>query len=703
MALIGTIRKNFWIMIVLIGLGLGGFILMDMFSGQRSLFGSSQFTMGEIAGKKVDFNQFSRLENILYGNSSGDIYGRRDALWNYMVEETIVNGEGDDLGIGVSKEELTSMQFGPDYSPIIQQRFRNPNTGQLDAAQLNSIKAQIESGDMRPELRQYWAHQEKEIMKEEVQTKLTDLMNKAMYTPSWMAEMIGKRSSTKADFALVQIPFADIEDSEVTVSDEDYNSYFQSNKNRFKQDEETRVIEYISFNVLPTKADTAAHLKEISSWIGTMRSSTNDSLFVLNKSGTFSPVYAFEDQINPDIVNDLFSSSLGSVIGPYIEGTDYKLAKVVDRKTIPDSVEVRHILRSAQTQQEYFAANKTIDSLKALLDAGTHRFDSLAVQFSQGPSGPKGGELGMAYPGQMVQPFNDLIFNAAEKGKTYSVVTQFGVHLVEVTGKKFINNKKGVRVAYVNQPIIPSKETQDAMYDRALNFISKHRDLASFSAAAEAEDDITVEATNPLKMNDYNIEGMPSTNTARSVVRWAYDGSTDPNQVSSEVYMIDDEVNYFTSKYIVAALKSVIPAGIPKMQDVKQLIQGFVMNEAKGKVLADRIDGKSLSAIASEFDVKMDTVTNVDMNASYVPNLGQEPKVIAAAHNLELNSSSSPIIGDNGVFMITTIKKDEGSVPPNLIQVKKNLSATNAGAVRNGVIAALKKNADIDDKRFTFY
>ena len=72
MALIGKIRKNSWLLIFLIGLGLGGFILMDMFSGQQSIFGSTQFTVGKVAGEKLDWNEFNRAESILYSNSGGD-------------------------------------------------------------------------------------------------------------------------------------------------------------------------------------------------------------------------------------------------------------------------------------------------------------------------------------------------------------------------------------------------------------------------------------------------------------------------------------------------------------------------------------------------------------------------------------------------------------------------------------------------------
>ena len=58
MALIGKIRNNSWLLIVLIGLGLGGFILMDMMSGQQSVFGQSQNVIGSIEGQKVDANEF---------------------------------------------------------------------------------------------------------------------------------------------------------------------------------------------------------------------------------------------------------------------------------------------------------------------------------------------------------------------------------------------------------------------------------------------------------------------------------------------------------------------------------------------------------------------------------------------------------------------------------------------------------------------
>ena len=39
-----------------------------------------------------------------------------------------------------------------------------------------------------------------------------------------------------------------------------------------------------------------------------------------------------------------FSTPVGDVTTPYVEGTKYTIAKVIDRRVLPDSASVRHIL-----------------------------------------------------------------------------------------------------------------------------------------------------------------------------------------------------------------------------------------------------------------------------------------------------------------------------------------------------------------------
>ena len=85
MALIGTIRKNSWLLIVVIGLALAAFVIMDMTSAGNQGGAVTSLTLGEIEGKTVDWNEFQTAEQLVYGNSGAqDVFNRRSLLWNYL-------------------------------------------------------------------------------------------------------------------------------------------------------------------------------------------------------------------------------------------------------------------------------------------------------------------------------------------------------------------------------------------------------------------------------------------------------------------------------------------------------------------------------------------------------------------------------------------------------------------------------------------
>jgi peptidyl-prolyl cis-trans isomerase C len=72
--------------------------------------------------------------------------------------------------------------------------------------------------------------------------------------------------------------------------------------------------------------------------------------------------------------------------------------------------------------------------LKRLSDG--EEFQKVARRFSSCPSGKNGGDLGWFGKGQMVPEFEDAAF-AADAGKVVGPVkTQFGYHVIRVTGKK---------------------------------------------------------------------------------------------------------------------------------------------------------------------------------------------------------------------------------------------------------------------------
>ncbi len=701
MSVISTIRKNSWILVVTIGLALAAFIAMDMTS-QGGQLGGQDTTLGSVNGSDLDYFKFSNDLQILYGNSNTDTYANVNSLWNTWVNQQLVAQEAERLGLGVSEAELIELQFGNNLSPIISQRFRDPNTDQINRQRLNEIKTAIENGTFtEPNYRAFWKYQQEEVATQRLQDKIRSMVSKGLYIPTWQAEMANKEKNEKVAFNYVKVPFDEIDNTQIAVSDSDYKDYIKENAYLYEQEEETRIVEYVSFEVSPSSEDSTYWREEVNRLIPELDSTREDSLFIVANRGVFDPAYIKADAVTGVAADTIKNMAAGQVYGPYFEEGTYKAVKVIDRMIIPDSVRSRHILRPAQTQEEFIATNKLIDSLKNVIESGNNTFAALAEQFGTDATRTKGGDLDYAGPGTMVKPFNDLIFYKAEIGKLYKVVTQFGIHLVEVTDKRFINNDEGYKLGYLTQKVIPTDKTQQQYRAKALKFLSNNRSLDAMRNAA-ADMGMETNTSPSLKRNDYTFNPLGGGEGTRAMVKWAFEQAR-VGEVSSELFDYRDPIEYFDNKYVVAGLRSVQPPGLPSVDNIRFEIEIPVINKKKGDMLKEKMTGKSLSALVSEFDTKVDTANNVAFSATFIPKLGAEPKVIAEAFMMDTGSVSQPIVGKTGVFVVKVTNKMPAPPATNIPEVRRNLSATKRAQVSSSIIKGLKDNAKIVDNRATFY
>jgi peptidyl-prolyl cis-trans isomerase D len=101
---------------------------------------------------------------------------------------------------------------------------------------------------------------------------------------------------------------------------------------------------------------------------------------------------------------------------------------------IPEQRSVRHILIKTSAEDPENALSEKLNRAEQVLEMAKtgEDFSELAKQFSEGPTGPKGGDLGSFSRGRMVKPFDDAVF-ALNEGEISDIVeTQFGFHVIKV-------------------------------------------------------------------------------------------------------------------------------------------------------------------------------------------------------------------------------------------------------------------------------
>ena len=700
MALIGKIRKNGWILIVLLALALGGFILMDIVKNASNYSAGDVNTLARVNGREIKRSDFEAYQSLIYTNAENP-YQARQQSWDYFLEQAIISQEAEKLGLGVDREELRELEFGDALSPVILQRYRTAE-GQPDRNYLNSVKNAIDNNQLDqagPNFRASWAEQEKEIVKDRLESKLTAMVSKAIYTPKWQAEMVFRENNERLDFRYVRIGFDKVTDQDAPVTDADYEAYLKENPKLYEQKEETRVINYISFDVIPTAADTVAARDAVAAMAAGLRTAANDSLYVVGKNGTYDAGYKAKADLSPLLGDTLMKLPIGTIAGPFLDGNTWNVTKVIDRKVVPDSVRVSHIAMQNNPDNE-----RRIDSLLNLLNTGKARFDSLASRFSQDTkSAAKGGDLGWVGRTPEGNELANLIFYKAEEGKYYRLKNAQVLQLVQVTGKKFTKNETGVRAIYLSQRIEPSKATQQTVKDKATALVQQAKTLEAFTTQA-TQQNLSVLTSAPLKSSDFSVGVLSSGDDARDVVRWAFDKNTKLNGVSSEVFAFRDAAGgYFDSKYVVAALKSISPKGPATVASLKANPEADtrVKNRKKAEVITAKMlqNAGDLAAIAAAWGVSVDTARGTSMMQA-----GSEPRVVGAAFALAKDAVSAPVTGNSGVYVVSPLnEKPQIQIPADLTMFRKQATSSTVSSFRIGLMDAVKKAAEVDDFRGRFY
>jgi peptidyl-prolyl cis-trans isomerase D len=706
MALIGKIRQNTIIVLLFIGGGVALFILSEMTSGANGPLGPVMARMGQVGETEIDRTEFERTASTAF--TGGDAFQNRDQLWQFYVNEAIMTNEADAIGLTVSEEEMEELQFGNNLSPVVQRNLSDPNTGQVNRTLLNQIKTardngtidiEISEGRLNPAIKDIWRYQAREVKASRLQEKMTAMVTKAMYAPSWQAKDFADQQLGNRQIAVVKVPFEEVDNTDVTVGDADIQAYIDENRSFFMNDVESRQLSYLAFNVLPTAKDSADMRNELIETAEDWRqetTETGDSLFALGANGSYQAAFIAADRLSPVVADAVINQvAVGTVFGPYVEGNAMKLFKLIDRKVMADSVKARTILRRASTPDQYTEAERLIDSLMTVLNRAPGKFADLAEEFSQDPAtSSNGGLIEKATPGQYPRAMDKVMFQTGRVNQMVKVRAIYGWQLVKVTSRSRTEQPR-VKIAYVVEPILPSSKTENDVLAKAQTFLNGKNTLAEVKSAGEAEG-MEVVSTGPLSISNYVLSPLGSGQEVKDMMCWAF--SADKGDVSPQVYTFSDPQLYFQNNHVIVGLEDVIPVGLPTIASVKESLTPVVRNRVKGDKLAADLAGKDLSAIAAMYDLQVDTVRS-NPTLESLPTIGREPKVVAAAAVTATSSVSKPVIGQGGVFVVMPLTDAATGNSGNLPGARAQINITSRSQASSSLLPALRASATVEDER----
>ncbi|HQQ02020.1 MAG TPA: peptidylprolyl isomerase [Bacteroidales bacterium] len=704
MAVLGNIRKRSGLAVIFVGVAILAFVLGDI--------GNSTWrnptSLGVVAGDKISYIDFEKKveENLEYTKqslqkenlTSEEIYSVRQNTWNQLVNQIIMEKAFEETGLTISQDELTDLIQGPNPHKYILQNFQNPQTGQLDRELLMNFLQTLDQRE--PELQKQMENLIEAIRQDRLNTKFNVLIGKAYYMPSALVLKDYQLKNVKASFNFVAQSFTLVPDSLVKVSDKDLIAYYDKHKQNYEQ-EESRDIDYVVFDVLPSAEDYAAAENEIKRLYEEMATSNDIVNFVnFNSDEKYDSTFKKKGTLPVQIDSIMFNSPVGTMVGPWMENNTYYIAKLLDVQERPDSLKASHILISYQgaygagqdIKRTKEQANKLADSLTSVLKTNKKKFSELAVQFSNDPSVQQNsGDLGWFADGQMIYPFNQAVLKT-KVGDITLVESAFGFHVIEVTGKT--TPIKKVRVAILKKAINPSTKTQQKVYAQASTFASQCKTKEDFEKKVQ-EMGLNKRTKDYLSAMDM---GLPGIDDSREIVRWAFSKEVEVGAIS--------DVKDFGNKFVVAILKKIHPKGIAPLEDIKESIEASVKKEKKVKMLANKMKetgAKDLYELASKLNAKVDTASDVTFYTYNIPGIGREPNLIGTVFSLNPNEVSDPIEGLNNAFVAKVKTFTDAPAKSDFTIERKQLENNFFARSSSGTYKALEKLADVEDNRVLFY
>jgi peptidylprolyl isomerase/peptidyl-prolyl cis-trans isomerase D len=686
----------------------GAFLLTIVFEWGMNFSGWSTRRgndIGVVNGKPISFKEYETLYRNYLDQYRQQLRGQeideqmesrlQEQVWESLVMKILLEAEYEKLDLKVSDKEITDEIFSDNPPMVIAQQFRNPETGKIDRERLNNAIAD-------PRNKPAWIQLEQYLRQQKLQEKLQTLLTEALQSTDSEARQQFDAQHTRVSGKYVLFDMSRAKpDSAYYVSDAEIKAYFNDHKEEYRQ-EPTREAKYVFFPTEATEEDRQLIKKELEELRKEFAETKSDTDFVrLHSDSPVDEKPLPRGQLPVEIDTLIFKpdTRLGTVLGPVQDFTtnEFKLIKITSLKT-DGEVQVRasHILLKPAGNTKADTA-KTIAEAKALMARikKGESFEKLAREKSQDPgSAVNGGDLNWFGKGRMVKPFEEACFKAKVGDLVGPVQTQFGIHIIKVTGRDS-REFKGIELT---KKIVPGPATLERQRRLASEFEFNAREIGFDSAARRAF--YTVRETGIFSRNGY----VPIIGYNSAMARWGFRAKI--GEISPVIEAKDG--------FAVMKLTSINDDGYRKYdEDLKRELKSKVIREKKmqdlrklAEEMRTKCEGKLEKAVALDSLLRISETGTVMLSNPVIQGIGYDVNAASALSALEVGTLSKPIDTNRGVIIASLTEKTTGKdeeFEKEKANLRKRILEEKRGRIVQEWTQALKRQAEIQDNRSLFY
>ena len=699
-------------LVVVIGLSLFAFIAGDAWRILKPHQGRQD--VGEVNGEKLSAQEYQKtvdevsevikMTNGLNQRNEDKLSGRKDKVWNTYVNNQLIASEAEKLGLTVTDKELQAIIDEGAHPLLMQTPFRNPQTGAFDKDMLKKFLveyANLGSTQMPAQYAEYyqkmytlWKFIEKTLKESTLASKYQNLIAKSLISNPVSAEDAFKGRTEQSDLLLAGVPYASISDSTIAVTDSEIKDLYNERKESFKQPVETRDIQYIDVHVVPSDADRADVLKEVTEYSNQLDKMTSDYDAFIRSTGSavnYTGVAINKTSLPQDVAARLDSVSVNEVYGPYYNQSDdsYNAFKIIAKATAPDSIQIRQIQVMADTEAR---RTELADSIFNAIKGGA---DFAEVAKAYGQTGEAAWINARSWEGASLDADNlkyiQTLINQPVNELKNLQVGQANL-ILQVMNKKAMKPK--YQVAVVKLPVEFSKETYSDAYNKFSQFVAQNTTLEDMKKNAE-EAGYTLIPMSDFRSDAHYVANIHSTQEA---LRWIFDAK--PGEVS-QLYECGDN-----DHMMVVGLEAINKAGYVNINKVANMLKNEIIRDKKAEQLMSQMKGfNSLDQVNGIKNAVSDSVKHVTFNAatyiSVVP--ASEPTVSTYAAHHDVNKVSAPIKGKAGVYMIQVYAKNKGAEEFDAKKEETALSATTSRMINQSIYYDLREKGKVVDQRYLYF